>query len=257
MTETPGGGSAFLARVRAALGRPGADEDRTAPEPDASTRRDLEGGGVAERAAAVRRVMRERAGELLDQFQDSAAAAGWRVRRVASPEDVAEAVADICRATGVTTALRSEEDVFGSAPVDAALTAAGVDLSVMAVPAGVGEDGRAAERARLRAAVFEADAGITGVDYAIAETGTVVLHPRRGLSRLISLAPPRHIAILRRGDVLPSLDELFTLEREAFLAGELEGSMNLISGPSKTGDIGATIVDGIHGPLEVYLVAVG
>ena len=44
------------------------------------------------------------------------------------------------------------------------------------------------------------------------------------------------------------------MERDDFLSGELAGSMNLISGPSKTGDIEGTIATGIHGPLEVHLV---
>ena len=101
---------------------------------------------------------------------------------------------------------------------------------------------------------FSADIGITGVDYGIAETGTVVLHPRNGLSRLVSLAPPTHIAVLRPGEVLNSLDELFAMERNDFMLGELWGSMNLISGPSKTADIEGTTVTGIHGPLEVHLI---
>ncbi len=66
--------------------------------------------------------------------------------------------------------------------------------------------------------------------------------------------PAVHIAVLRRGEVLESLDELFAMERDDFLSGSLSGSMNLISGPSKTGDIEGTIVTGIHGPLEVHLV---
>ena len=103
----------------------------------------------------------------------------------------------------------------------------------------------------------KADIGITGVDYAIAESGTVVLHPRSGLSRLVSLAPPTHIAVLRPGEVLESLDELFAMERNDFLLGDLAGSMNLISGPSKTADIEGTTVTGIHGPLEVHLVILG
>jgi L-lactate dehydrogenase complex protein LldG len=62
---------------------------------------------------------------------------------------------------------------------------------------------------------------------------------------------------LRPGEVLESLDELFAMERNDFLLGDLAGSMNLISGPSKTADIEGTTVTGIHGPLEVHLVILG
>ena len=70
------------------------------------------------------------------------------------------------------------------------------------------------------------------------------------------MAPPTHIAVLRSGDVLASLDELFAIQRDDFLNGKLQGSMNLISGPSKTADIEGTTVTGIHGPLEVHLIVI-
>lgn len=246
--------SAFLERVRGALGR-----SSGAPEPDSATHFGLAPDDVRSAAERVRREMAENAADLLDEVADSAAAAGWKVHRAASPEDAAEVVAEICSAAGIKTALRSDQDVFDAVPVDAALNAQGIVPGIATAREAARESGRGDEpdAAALKRAVFDVDVGITGVDYAIAETGTVVLHPRRGLSRMVSLVPGRHIAILNRGDVLPSLDELFTLERAAYNEGTIEGSMNLISGPSRTGDIAATIVDGIHGPFEVYLVIVG
>ena len=70
---------------------------------------------------------------------------------------------------------------------------------------------RDASRADFRQKAISADIGITGVDYAIAETGSAVLLPRKGVSRVVSLVPPVHIAVVESGQVLPSLDELFTL----------------------------------------------
>jgi L-lactate dehydrogenase complex protein LldG len=240
------GRDTFLGRVRGALGRtPGA------PELDDATHIGLAVEDVRRSADDVRREMSESGDALLDAMTESAGMAGWKVRRVASPEDAADVVAEICSEAGATNVLRSDQDVFASIPVDVALSLKGITLGVATV-GGVGDDIPA-----LKKAAFDADVGITGVDYAIAETGTVVLHPRKGLSRLVSLAPGRHIAILNWGDVLPSLDELFTLERADFNNGAIEGSMNLISGPSRTGDIAATIVDGMHGPFEVHLVIVG
>jgi L-lactate utilization protein LutC len=240
------GRDVFLERVREALGRsPGA------PEPDDATHIGLAVEDVRRSADDVRREMADSADALLDAISESAATAGWKVRRVASPEDAADVVAEICAEAGATNVLRSDQDIFAAVPVDASLESKGITPGI----ATVGEAG--ADIPALKQAAFDADIGITGVDYAIAETGTVVLHPRKGLSRLVSLAPERHIAILNRGDVLPSLDELFTLERADYNDGAIEGSMNLISGPSRTGDIAATIVDGIHGPLEVHLVIVG
>ena len=45
--------------------------------------------------------------------------------------------------------------------------------------------------------------------------------------------------------------------RSEFLRGEACGYMNLVSGPSRSGDIENTLVTGVHGPGEVHLVLVG
>ncbi|MBI3975870.1 MAG: LUD domain-containing protein, partial [Armatimonadetes bacterium] len=68
----------------------------------------------------------------------------------------------------------------------------------------------------------------------------------------ISLLPPVHIALVRAGDLLPRLDDLFAaLGREPLGSGTV-----FISGPSGTGDIGLQHVTGVHGPREVHLVVV-
>jgi L-lactate dehydrogenase complex protein LldG len=243
---------AFLRAVRGVLNR--RDEAPTvAPETGLSVGRNE----LFAEAARVRAEAARRAGPLLDALAESAAKNAWKVVRARTNEDAAEAVAAACRGAGAKSVVRSDQNVFTRSPVDRALAAAGVHVSVLGQAAGRGRTAGEAERGRLKAEAFAADAGITGADYAIAETGTIALHPRAGLSRLVSLAPPVHIAVVERGSVLPSLDELFVLERESLLRGELPSYMNLISGPSRTGDIEATIVQGIHGPLETHLVLVG
>ncbi|MBI2965931.1 MAG: lactate utilization protein [Chloroflexi bacterium] len=242
---------AFLDKVAGILGKPRG----RAVDPDAATH--LAEGIEEARLAAekVRRTAHDEAASLMDGLAQGAAQLGWVVHRTVSHEDAADAVLEICRRAAVRTALRADMPVFGRVPVDRTLQAAGIDISTAARPAGDTYTDDA--RRRIRAAAFAVDVGITGVEYAVAETGTAVLHPRQGLSRLVSLAPPRHVAIVERGQALPSLDELFLLEREAFLSGTLTSSFNLISGPSKTGDIAATIVQGVHGPVEVHMVLVG
>ena len=84
-----------------------------------------------------------------------------------------------------------------------------------------------------------------------------VIIPQTGVSRLASLLPPVHIALVRRGQTLPSLDELFTLRRADFAADALGSYMNLITGPSRTADIEYQIITGVHGPGEVHMVLIG
>ena len=109
------------------------------------------------------------------------------------------------------------------------------------------------DRAELRRICAEADIGITGVEYALAETGTFVMlsSPREG--RLISLLPPVHIAVFSRSRILADLNELLSKIPNP---AEQSSSMVLITGPSRTADIEQILVRGVHGPGEIYAVIV-
>ena len=98
--------------------------------------------------------------------------------------------------------------------------------------------------------------GMTGVDDASAETGTCVLVPRKGVSRVVSLLPPIHVALVEPHQVYETLDDLFALRRLAFLLGrgDMGSYLSLISGPSRTADIEQTLVVGVHGPMEAHMV---
>jgi L-lactate dehydrogenase complex protein LldG len=105
----------------------------------------------------------------------------------------------------------------------------------------------------LRELCARVDVGITSADYALADTGTLVMFSSREEARMISLLPPVHLAILRTGRILTGLDELFTLEP---LPGERSSSMVLISGTSRTADIEQILIRGVHGPGELHVVAI-
>jgi L-lactate dehydrogenase complex protein LldG len=108
--------------------------------------------------------------------------------------------------------------------------------------------------------LFAADAGVTGVDWLIAETGTMVITTRDGKGRSLSLLPPVHIAVATRDQLLPDLFDLFSLspleERGRGEGADLPACITLITGPSKTGDIELRLVTGVHGPGEVHLVLI-
>ncbi len=194
---------------------------------------------------------------LLDDAAEAMATAGWNVHRAETMEDVGDLIARICCGIGATSALRSGHEVLDEALIGPALERASVELRDMTLRDDMSDDERDELRSAHREEVFRVNVGITGGDYVIAETGTLVIHPKKGVSRLTSLAPPVHIAVMKRGQVLPSLDELFLLEHVDIHGGDRHAAMNLISGPSRTGDIEATIVHGIHGPTETHVVLVG
>ncbi|CAN5208861.1 lactate utilization protein [soil metagenome] len=100
---------------------------------------------------------------------------------------------------------------------------------------------------------FAADLAITGVDYLIAETGTMIMLARPEQPRTASLLPPVHIAIAERAQILPDLFDLYDcLDPQAMLS-----CVTHITGPSKTGDIELKLVTGVHGPGEVHVVVIG
>ena len=106
-----------------------------------------------------------------------------------------------------------------------------------------------------RDALFAADLGITGVDYLIAETGSVVLLTKSGEPRSLSLLPPVHIAVAERPQLVPDLFDLFEskLQQERT---DMPSCVSLITGPSKTGDIELRLVTGVHGPGEIHVFLV-
>ena len=105
---------------------------------------------------------------------------------------------------------------------------------------------------------FSAAAGITGVDFALAESGTLVLTSVTEGSQLASLAPPVHIAFYRRDQVVTTLEEVLArLPAPGTDASRASGrSIVLITGTSRTADIEQVLIRGVHGPRELHAVLV-
>jgi len=114
------------------------------------------------------------------------------------------------------------------------------------------EPGGAGETRDSKGRLFAADAGITGVDWLIAETGSTVMLSRPGQARSLSLLPPLHIAVASAAQILPDLFDLFA----PALIPAPPANITLITGPSKTGDIELKLVTGVHGPGEVHAVII-
>lgn len=107
------------------------------------------------------------------------------------------------------------------------------------------------EQLRVHCAV--ADFGITSADFALSDTGSLVMIASREEARLISLLPPVHIAVVPAERLLSGLDELFTLIPQP---ADQTSSMVLITGPSRTADIEQILVRGVHGPGTVHVIIV-
>lgn len=243
----------FLSNISRSLGRDAAP----ALTPDAATHLALNAAQVQSRAQAVQQDIAERAHELMTLMEQSAAEAAWNVFRTQSAHAAANYIRQVAQDIEARTMLRSTHSVLETLDIEYAMRGTGISLEIMALGDEEQGDAREASRSELRRKAIAADIGITGVDYAIAETGSAVLLPRRGISRVVSLLPPVHIAVVESGQVLPSLDELFTLRRQDFLTGDIGSYLNLISGPSRSADIEYQLVTGVHGPGEVHMVLLG
>lgn len=105
----------------------------------------------------------------------------------------------------------------------------------------------------MRAACATTAVGITSADYALADTGTLVMIASPAEARLVSLLPPVHIAVVPASRILTSLDELLAVLPDP---ARVTSSMVLITGPSRTADIEQILVRGVHGPGEIHVVIV-
>jgi L-lactate dehydrogenase complex protein LldG len=99
--------------------------------------------------------------------------------------------------------------------------------------------------------------GITGVDAALAGTGSLVLAAGPGKPRQASLLPPVHVAVLTAAQIVPNLDTWSAAQHSAgFPDVRSASSVVIISGPSRTGDIANIPVRGVHGPGQLHIVIV-
>jgi L-lactate dehydrogenase complex protein LldG len=97
--------------------------------------------------------------------------------------------------------------------------------------------------------------GLTGADAAIAATGSLVLATGLGKPRHVSLLPDVHIAVIRRAQIVPTMEAWGA----AALADDgppfaASSQVIVVSGASRTADIGMELVLGAHGPRELHVI---
>jgi L-lactate dehydrogenase complex protein LldG len=105
--------------------------------------------------------------------------------------------------------------------------------------------------------IANSDIGITEVDYAIADTGTLVLLTDKNQPRSVSLLPPIHLAIVRPENLVRDIHDLFIiLKSEMANVEDITSCMTFVTGPSRTADIELNLTLGVHGPKELIVVIV-
>jgi L-lactate dehydrogenase complex protein LldG len=151
-------------------------------------------------------------------------------RRLCTRDDLQAALADLIRTEQVKKATLWATPDLQVWDVAGRLMALGVEL--------------VSPQAGMRA-VAECDLGVTGVDAALPETGTLLLRSSPEKPRVVSLLPRVHLAILPSGALRADL-------HHAFAEVKGDGYVVLITGPSRTADIELTLTLGVHGPKALY-----
>ena len=95
------------------------------------------------------------------------------------------------------------------------------------------------------------DVSITGCEYLVARTGTIVMSTAQKSGRTTSVYAPVHICIAYSKQMLYDLKDALSFLKEKY-KHNLPSQVTFATGPSRTADIEKTLVTGVHGPKEVY-----
>lgn len=180
---------------------------------------------------------------LADRFATELQTAGGRCYRVDSVQKAVRQVAALLHTLDARRIVLGGGGWLDVLELASTLTQIGLE---------VWQENGATPRTDAKETLFQADAGVTGADWLIAETGSIVVASRPGQARSLSLLPPIHIAIAETAQLVPDLFDLF----ERCAPTSLPANLTLITGPSKTGDIELKLVTGVHGPREVHVILV-
>lgn len=178
------------------------------------------------------------------RFLQELQALGGHGKRAASPDEAREYVVALAKERGTKLLLRWDVEELEDLGVDEPLGEAGVEVVLWR------------DLEDFREVTGRADVGLSTADWAIAETGSLVLTSGPGKGRSVTLLPPTYVAVLSADRVLRTVAEAVEKYAEEGPGG-LPANVVFHTGPSRSGDIEMEIFVGMHGPGDVHVVLVG
>jgi L-lactate utilization protein LutC len=175
------------------------------------------------------------------RFVEELEALGGHARRVESRGEAGEYVLALARERGARRLVRWDVEELEELGVDGALAEAGVEVDIWR------------DLEDFREVAARADIGLSTAEWAIAETGSLVLAGGPGKGRTVTLLPPTYVAVVSANRVLRTVPEAI----EKYAGGGLPANVCLHTGPSRSGDIEMEIFVGMHGPGDVHVILVG
>ncbi len=95
------------------------------------------------------------------------------------------------------------------------------------------------------------EAAITGCEYLIARTGSILVSSSQGSGRRVFGHAPVHIVIGRTSQMVNEIGDALNAIKEKY--GSMPAQVSMITGPSRTADIEKTLVLGAHGPRDLFV----
>ncbi len=206
------------------------------------------GGSAPARQAAVKARLAGQARHLVPErskqsperlkalFSEQLRAGFATVIEAAGPHDVPKAIADYLRGANLPLRLRCGDDAWLAA------------LDWQREPALSLQKGRAHG---------DDDVGLTHALAGIAETGTLMLASGPDNPVTANFLPETSIIIVEASDLVGPYEDAFERLRTQRGRGVMPRTLNMISGPSRTADVGGRLVTGAHGPRRLCIVIVG
>lgn len=175
---------------------------------------------------------------LFAEFEMRTKAVSSEVFRVSKATDAAAVLLGLVEAAQVKKAVLVESPLQEAAGITAALRSRGIVVYT--------------ESDQIAAHADTADIGISGVEFGIAETGSVFQDGYDIATRLVTILPPLHVVFLPSSHIVPGIEEAF----EIITPGFERGYCGFITGPSRTADIERVLTIGVHGPSRLAIIAV-
>lgn len=169
-------------------------------------------------------------------FAEMAGKLSATVEHVRKAADVPKAVTEYLRGRNLPSAVRM-----------------GADPKLAAMPWGK----QRALELRFGPSDGDDEAGVSHATAAIAETGTLVMTSGAENPTTINFLPEHHIVVVEAADIEGDLEAVLARIRKAYGKGAMPRTVNLISGPSRSGDIEQKIILGAHGPRALHIIVVG
>ncbi len=191
---------------------------------------------------------------LVERFQQESERVGGETRLCEDIQEVLRSVQDLIATSGYQKVAISNHEICRRHRLLQELSAAMPEVSFWSESL---DPKSGLSRRRNSRSLARADLSITGAEYLIAESGTVVLTSSTGSSRQISLLPTAHLVLATSDQIHPNLAAVFQHLETASEGRLLPTALTLVTGPSRTADIEKVLIKGAHGPVKQLTWVIG